>query len=254
MAENEIVEKKVTFSAVLTEKLDSVSDALPKDFNKTRFVQNAVALITDNETLIEYKQTYGEKGSRAILAGLLKGAYLGLDFISNEAYLVPYKSKLSFMPSYRGCVKLVQKYSIRPVKNIYADVVRRGDDFSAKIIDGKPTIDFSPLPFNDDDVMGAFAVCEFQDGGLQYEVMSYKDLEQTRKASKMRSSGPWEYYTAEMYKKTVIHRLCKHIQIDFDNPEQYKYFNEDNEADFGNKKPQEASLNNLLESEVIDEE
>ena len=186
---------------------------------------------------------------------MLKGAYLGLDFLSNEAYLVPHKAKLSFMPSYRGCVKLVQKYSIRPVKNIYANVVRKGDEFSAKIIDGRPTIDFSPLPFNDDDVIGAFAVCEFADGGLQYDVMSFKELEQTRKASKMCSSGPWELYPGEMYKKTVIHRLCKHIQIDFDNPEQYKYFNEDNEADFGSKKPQTASLNSLLdESEAVSEQ
>ena len=30
-----------------------------------------------------------------------------------------------------------------------------------------------------------------------------------------------------MYKKTVLHRLCKHIEIDFDSPEQYRYFNED---------------------------
>ena len=40
---NEVATQK-TFSVALTEKLDSVSEALPKDFNKARFVQNALAL------------------------------------------------------------------------------------------------------------------------------------------------------------------------------------------------------------------
>lgn len=34
-----------TFSVALTEKLNSVAEALPKDFNKARFVQNALALV-----------------------------------------------------------------------------------------------------------------------------------------------------------------------------------------------------------------
>ena len=40
-----------TFSVALTEKLNSVAEALPKDFNKARFVQNALALVNDNPPL-----------------------------------------------------------------------------------------------------------------------------------------------------------------------------------------------------------
>ena len=249
-----VAEKKETFSMALTNSLDSVEEALPKDFNKTRFVQNAIALLNDNDTLIEYNKSYGSKN---ILAGLLKGAYLNLDFVSNEAYLIPYGKKLQFMPSYRGCVKLAQKYSIRPVKDIYAKVVRKGDEFEEKIVDGQPTIDFKPLPFNDGEIIGAFAVCQFQDGGMQYDVMTLKELENTRKASKMKNGPAWSQYTSEMYRKTVIHRLVKHLQIDFDNPEQYKYFNEDNQGDFGHEVKKTASLNSLLvedESEVVSEQ
>ena len=251
---NEVVEQKQTFSMVLTERLDGVSDALPKEFNKTRFVQNAISLLNGNDTLIEYKNEYGDKASQQILAGLVKGAFLNLDFLSNEAYLVPYKSKLQFMPSYRGCVKLAQKYSIRPIKNIYAKVVRKGDEFKEKIVDGQPTIDFLPLPFNDDDIVGAFAVCEYQDGGLQYDVMSRKALDQTRNASRMKNGMAWKF-EEEMYKKTVLRRLCKHIQIDFDSPEQFEYFNEEAQLDI--KKPvKSASLNSVLveESEVVSEQ
>lgn len=81
MAENTAVAEKKTFSMVLTDKLDNVSEALPKDFNKARFVQNALALINDNPALQKYSQSQ-------LTAGLLKGAYLGLDFYSKECYLV----------------------------------------------------------------------------------------------------------------------------------------------------------------------
>ena len=251
-----LAEKKETFSVMLTESLTEVEDALPRDFNKTRFVQNAVSLLNENETLGKFAKEQ-RNGALQIKAGLLKGAFLGLDFYSSEAYLIPYGSKLQFMPSYRGCVKLAQKYSIRPIKDIYAKVVRKGDEFEEKIVNGQPTVDFKPLPFNDGDIIGAFAVCQFQDGGMQYDVMSFKDLEQTRKASKMANGPAWKQYPAEMYKKTVIHRLCKHIQIDFDSPEQYKYFNEDNQADFRNEEPKGASMNSVLlddESEVVAEQ
>ena len=241
-------EKKETFSLMLTNSLNEVEDALPREFNKTRFVQNAVALLNENEILAKFAR---EHGPLQIKMGLLKGAYLNLDFVSNEAYLIPYGSKLQFMPSYRGCVKLVQKYSIRPVKDIYAKVVREGDEFQEKIIDGKPSIDFTPKPFNDNKIIGAFAVCEYQDGGMQYDVMSRNALEQTRKASKMANGPAWKF-EEEMFKKVVLRRLTKHIQIDFDSPEQYKYFNEEGQIKTENE-PKGASLNNLLVEDEVDE-
>lgn len=258
MAEkNEIVEQKsMTMTEAITEKLDLVSDGLPKDFNKTRFVQNAVALLNGNDTLIEWNQNHG---SKAILAGLVRGAFLNLDFLSNEAYLVPYKGKLQFQPSYRGAVKLAQKYSIRPIKNIYAEVVRKGDEFEQKIVNGQASIDFKPLPFNDGDIVGAFAICEYQDGGYQNEVMSVKELEKVRAKSLMGKKGPWVEYTSEMYKKVVIHRLCKHIQIDFENTDQLRYWNESIENEFNDSNPASkgASMNEILmdeESEVVAEQ
>ena len=84
MAENtQVAEKKPqSFSMALTEKLNSVADALPQDFNKARFVQNALALVNENPNIAKY-------GQAKIMAGLMKGAYLGLDFYSKECYLVP---------------------------------------------------------------------------------------------------------------------------------------------------------------------
>ena len=221
MAENtQIVEKKENnsnFSIVLADKLDSVSDALPKDFNKARFVQNALALVNENPNIAKY-------GQQKIMAGLLKGAYLGLDFYSKECYLVPYGNDLNYQTDYRGAKKLAKKYSIRPIKDIYAKLVHDGDLFEEKIIGGEQSFDFKPKPFNDGKIIGAFAVVLYTDGGMAYDTMSLADLENTRKASKASNSPAWKNFTGEMYKKTVLHRLCKHIELDFENPTQQNMF------------------------------
>ena len=221
MADNtQIVEKKENksnFSIVLADKLDSVSDALPKDFNKARFVQNALALVNENPNIAKY-------GQQKIMAGLLKGAYLGLDFYSKECYLVPYGNDLNYQTDYRGAKKLAKKYSIRPIKDIYAKLVHEGDLFEEKIIGGEQSFDFKPKPFNDGKIIGAFAVVLYTDGGMAYDTMSLADLENTRKASKASNSPAWKNFTGEMYKKTVLHRLCKHIELDFENPTQQNMF------------------------------
>lgn len=221
MSENtQIVEKKENnsnFSIVLSDKLDSVSDALPKDFNKARFVQNALALVNENPNIAKY-------GQQKIMAGLLKGAYLGLDFYSKECYLVPYGNDLNYQTDYRGAKKLAKKYSIRPIKDIYAKLVHEGDLFEEKIIGGEQSFDFKPKPFNDGKIIGAFAVVLYTDGGMAYDTMSLADLENTRKASKASNSPAWKNFTGEMYKKTVLHRLCKHIELDFENPTQQNMF------------------------------
>lgn len=209
------------FGVALTEKLDSVADALPRGFNRPKFVQNCLALLNDDP------DKYQKYGSKQLMANLLKGAYLDLNFFNNEAYLVPYGDKLTFMPSYIGTVKLAKKYSMRPVKDVYAKVIREGDEFIEEIKDGEPSITFRPKFMNDGVIIGAFAVCLYKDGGMIYDVMSKADIENTRKSSKAKSSPAWSNFYSEMAKKTVLKRLCKHIDLDFESVNQQEVYNED---------------------------
>lgn len=237
MAENtntQVAEKQ-SFSVALTNKLDSVKEALPQDFNKARFVQNSLALLNDNPALQKYNQ-------QQIMAGLLKGAYLGLDFYSKECYLIPYGNQLNYQTDYRGAKKLAKKYSIRPIKDIYAKLVREGDEFEEVIVNGEQGINFKPKPFNDGKIIGAFAVCLYADGGMQYDTMSIADLENTRKSSKASNSPAWKNFTGEMYKKTVLHRLCKHIELDFENPTQQNAFMAGMEIETDTEKIVEAEI------------
>lgn len=233
MAEN------TSLSTVLTNSLAEVSAALPKDFNTTRFVQNCIALLNENKNLQDFAKA---NGTAQIKAGCMRAAYLGLDFMSKEAYLVTFGSQLNFMPSYTGKIKLAKKYSTRAVKDIYAKLVREGDDFTEEIINGEPSISFKAKPFNNGAIIGAFAVCLFEDGGMLYDTMSLADLENTRKKSKQANGMAWKDFEGEMYKKTVLHRLTKQIELDFDSVEQREIFDADVEI--------ETDTRNIVKNEV----
>lgn len=210
---NELTKKGTDFSTALTTELETHKAALPTDFNIPRFVQNSIALLNGNETLMDFAKA---NGTAQIKQGLLRGAYLGLDALNSELFLVPYGKTLTFMPSYKGMVKLAQKYATREIKTIYAKCVREGDEFEEVIDHGEPSINFKAVPFSDKPIIGVFAVCQYKDGGMVYEVMSKADVEQCRKSSKAKNSPAWSAFWSEMAKKTVLRRLCKSLSIDMD--------------------------------------
>jgi recombination protein RecT len=202
-------------ATVLTNELalPSISEALPADFNKARFVQNTVSLIQDNKDLAKYPQA-------KLVPGLLKGAYLGLDFFNKECYLIPYGDDLRFQIDYKGMQKLVKKYAVRPVDEIYARLVREGDGFNEEIRDNEPVINFKPKPFNDGKIIGAFAVCQYKDGGAKVETMNKEQLDAAKRMSQAQSGTAWKYFPEEMYKKVIIRRLCKGIPVERENSKQ----------------------------------
>lgn len=217
-----------TFEDLLSDKLVMVAQALPKDLNKERFVQNCMSVLEDKP---ELKQA----NKLQLMLGFLKGAYLGLDFMNKECYLIPYGNSVQFQTDYKGEKKFVKNYSIRPIKDIYAKVVREGDFFEERILDGQPTVDFKPLPFNNGKIIGAFAVVLYADGGMEYETMSTEDINSVRNNySKASQSKAWKYSFDEMAKKTVLRRLCKHIETDFESIEARNTWDEASGMEFSN--------------------
>lgn len=202
-------------SIVLASELErpSVIDALPSDFNRARFIQNTVALVQENEQLSRMPQA-------KLVPALMKGAYLGLDFFNKECYAIPYGQQVQFMPSYTGMVKLAKRFSKRSLIDIYAHIVRDGDEFESGVEDGHEYVRFKPKPFNDGPIIGAFAVAQYYDGGIKVETMSKSQLDAVKRMSKAQSGTAWKFFADEMYRKSVIRRLCKGIDLDMENVEQ----------------------------------
>lgn len=194
--------------------------ALPKDLNKSRFALNAVAFLKGANSAVM------ECGQQQIIGCLMQGAVLGLDFMAKDCYAVPYKGKLEFMTSPTGDIKLVKKYSKRPVKEIDAKLVREGDTFEVTYKDGEPSWVFKPKPFSDAPIIGGFAWVEYQDGGKLLDTLKKSELEAARSQSRASNGSAWAKFPEEMYRKVCIHRICKKVTKEFENPTQQEIFDD----------------------------
>lgn len=240
----------VVIHSNLEKLIDAKREAMPSSFNKTRFLQNCMTVLQDVKDI-------DKADAVSVARTLLKGAFLGLDFFNKECYAIIYGGVVEFMTDYKGEVKLAKKYSLHKIKDIYAKVVRVGDDFEEVIDRGKQIINFRPLPFNDGDILGAFAIVVFEDGSMNYVTMSTKEIEHVKENFSKKSkdkgefSKAWVVRPGEMYKKTVLRLLCKAIELDFDTIEQKQAFEDAAEMDFNKKlePKQNSPLNNVIDVE-----
>ena len=226
MAEITVKEYLTNIQNGIETELEKNIKAVPEGFNRQRFVLNCVSMLKDN--LKDWKNI----APSSIITAFAKGAYLGLDFFNGECYAIPYGGQASFQTDYKGEIKLCKKYSKNPIRDIYAKNVREGDAYEEKIENGIQTINFVPKPFNDGPIIGSFAVAVFKDGSMIYDSMSAAEIEGIRKAfSKAQNSKAWKETPGEMYKKTVLRRLCKMIDLEFENTKQAEAFEEGGDFD-----------------------
>ena len=239
-------ENKKTKQVTTAEYLNQIQEALmkqiaekvgamPEGFNKDRFILNCITLIRD--MLKDKKKCENLNGISAdsIALCMIKGAFLGLDFLSGECYAIPYGGEMNFQTDYKGEIKVCKKHSIQPIKDIFAKVVREGDLYDEGVEDGKQKLVFKPLPFNNGKMIGAFAIVTYTDGSMLYESMSADEIEGVRQNySKAKDSDAWKKSSGEMYRKTVIRRLSKYIEKDFDKVEQLMAYDEGGGVEFQN--------------------
>lgn len=209
--------------------------AMPEGFNKDRFVLNCITLVRDMLKDKKKRDNLDGISADSIALCMIKGAFLGLDFLSGECYAIPYKGEMNFQTDYKGEIKVCKKHSIQPIKDIFAKLVREGDYYDEGVDDGKQKLTFKPLPFNNGRLIGAFAIVTFMDGSMLYESMSAEEIEEVRNNySKAKDSEAWKKSSGEMYRKTVIRRLSKYIEKDFDKVEQLMAYDEGGGVEFQN--------------------
>lgn len=222
-----------TIKTGLTKKLTENKEALPAGFNQQRFILNCITVIQDMMKDNNKKEQLEKINPETIPVCLAKAAYLGLDFFNGECYAIPYGGNLTFQTDYKGEIKLCKRYSKNKIKDIFAKVVRQGDFFMEEVDGGKQNVQYRPKPFSNEQMIGAFAIVVFEDGSMMYDTMSSEDIENVRNTySKMKDSQAWKSSTGEMYKKTVLRRLCKLIDLDFDNIEQQKAYEDGGDVVF----------------------
>lgn len=207
--------------------------ALPAGFNKDRFVLNCITLIRDMLRDNKKKNQLQQVDPASIPICLAKGAFLGLDFFNGECYAIPYAGEMNFQTDYKGEIKLCKRFSKNEIKDIFAKVVREGDFYEEEVDGSTQKVVYRPKPFFNAPMIGAFAIVSYKDGSMLYDSMGKDEIESVRENySKAQNSEAWKKSPGEMYKKTVLRRLCKMIDLEFDSVEQIKAYQTGGDAEF----------------------
>ena len=157
---------------------------------------------------------------------ILKCAADGLLPDSKEAVILPYKNKITkdgkttwaltanYQPMVYGIIKRMRE--LGGVHTIVVECVYEKDTFHVNLADLTDTThEFDIFASERGEIVGAYCIISEKDGTvLHREVMSKKDLDKVRNASKSPESPAWKVWYTEMYRKAVLRRASKFISID----------------------------------------
>lgn len=185
-----------------------IAKVLPKHMSPERMMQLAISTINKNPKLADCTV-------ESVLSCFMTASSLGLEPNDvnglGQCYIIPYGRKATFIPGYRGLYKLALNSG--EIQSITVEVVYEGDEFEYMLGDDarivhKPSITADHKPEN---MVCAYCITRFNNGGIQRTVMSKADIERRRKESQSgkRSDSPWVKWYEEMAKKTVMRAASK---------------------------------------------
>lgn len=190
--------------------------ALPKHLTADRLARIAT-------TEIRRVPALAQCNPESFLGAVMQCAQLGLEPSNGlgHAYLIPFgngkdkkgRSNVQLIIGYRGMIDLARRSG--QIVSLSARAVYEGDEFSYQFGLNE---DLKHIPADGENggaLTHVYAVARLQGGGVQFEVMSRKQIEAVRaqSASAKLGSSPWHTHFEEMAKKTVIRRLFKYLPV-----------------------------------------
>ena len=213
------------FKSNLKKMTDAKELALPSNVSEEAFRNAAIVAAQGNPDILSCTQDSLFKSIRTLAA-------TGLVPDGREAALVPFYSKggkiCQAMPMVFGLIKMARRSGeVSDIRAhiVYDEEVKRGR-FDYTIGDNE-TLTHSPILFGKKgDPVACYAVARLKDGTMVREFMSAEDIDHVRrsgasqrvgKGSERKVSdtpiGIWKDWWSEMWKKTVIRRLCKRLDL-----------------------------------------
>lgn len=200
------------FKQVLASQWGRIQEVLPKTMSAERFFQLAVSAYNSEPKLAECSVV-------SVLSCVMKCAALGMEPSAvdglGRAYILPFFNRktrgteATFILGYKGMLDLARRSG--EIKSISARAVYEGDEFSYSYGLNE---DLRHVPMHQSDTLTyAYCVAHFKDGGHYFNVLSRKDIEAARKASKAGNSGPWVTNYDAMAIKTAVRRAFPYLPV-----------------------------------------
>lgn len=143
----------------------------------------------------------------SIYNALLDMVTQGLSPAKTQCYFIPYGNVVKLTRSYFGTMKVVKQ--LPEVKDIYAQIIFKGDEFEAENVDGrwKFVSHKSSWKNQDNPIEGAYCVIEKNDGEKILTIMTKKEIDKSWAQAKTKNVQ--NNFPQEMAKRTVINRAAK---------------------------------------------
>jgi recombination protein RecT len=196
--------EKLTLVQLIERMKPEIARALPKHLNPDRMARIATTVLKQNPQLRRCTP-------ESFLGALMTASQLGLEpGPLGEAYLVPYGNTATFVPGYRGLIKLA--WQSDQLSDIWAEIVCGNDEFSydlglARDLTHKPAKGDRGKPTH------VYAAARLKSGGTPFVVMTVDEVEAIRARSKAGKNGPWVTDWPAMAKKTAVKQLSKWLPM-----------------------------------------
>ena len=149
----------------------------------------------------------------SIANALLDMAVQGLNPAKKQGYFIAYGKQLVFQRSYFGTMAVTKR--VAGAKDIFAEVVYKGDEFEYQIRNGNKVITKHIQKIENVDpnnIVAAYCTLIFDEDRQFTDVMTWQEIQKAWSKSKMnpeKEGSTHKEFAQEMARKTVINRACK---------------------------------------------
>ncbi|MDN6423449.1 MAG: recombinase RecT [Tetragenococcus koreensis] len=209
MANNQVAQQK-NLTDKVGKRISEMKDEglqLPLNYNYSNALKSAYFAIEKTKDRSN-KPALDVCTTESIANTLLNMVIQGLSPAKTQCYFVVYGNELQMQRSYFGTQAVLKR--LEDVKDIWAEVIHEGDTFQIGSEKGRTIVkEFEPKFENmDNDIIGAYAVVEKEDGENVYTVMTQKEIQTSWNQSRS-GGGVQKKFPQEMAKRTVINRAAK---------------------------------------------
>ncbi|HGA4390252.1 TPA: recombinase RecT [Streptococcus agalactiae] len=198
---NELTQKQVTSNVAtrINQMKDSDGLMIALKYSVSNALSSAYYALKNGNLL--------NKDQDSIYNALLDMVTQGLSPAKNQCYFVPYGNAVKLTRSYFGTMKVVKQ--LPEVKDIYAEVIYKGDEFKIKNENGRKVFVSHDTDWMnaDNEIVGAYCIIEKEDSEKILTVMTKKEIDKSW--SKAKTKNVQNDFPQEMAKRTVINRAAK---------------------------------------------
>lgn len=199
-----VTTEKPTLAQLIERMKPEIARVLPNQMSPERMARIATTALKQTPAL-------ARTTPESFLGALLTSSQLGLEpGPLGEAYLVPYGNVCTFIPGYRGLVKLARNSG--QLKDIWSEIVCANDTFRRTLGLHRDLVHI-PADGPRGGPTHVYAAAELRDGGRPFVVLTVAEVEAIRSRSRASKNGPWVTDWEAMARKTAVRQLAKWLPL-----------------------------------------